>query len=367
MSVLITNAESAKALVVARSLGRKKIPVYVSGQDRLSPTFFSKYIQKKYLYADPEKKPEQFIKDILRIIADCKPRVLIPINNTETLLLAKNRHRLPKEIVFPFDDYQKMVQLSDKYSLYKLAKSLHVPVPLTTTTPSKKLHYPLVLKQRNKSGNKGLAYIHNQSELEAHYQPHTNQIIQEYIQGQARGVSCLFNHGKLIAFLTHQRLREYPITGGPATYRQSIGHPEMEKDAIKLLKSLHWHGLAMTEFKYNPQTHQYYLIEVNPRVWGSINQGVCSGVDFPYLLYQMAIGKIPKPIKNYQLQVKTRFYYNDVRSILAWFWKTKKLSLLKELLPFSNGLIYNDDLSKDDPLPGIIFVFQAFKELIKNK
>jgi len=45
------------------------------------------------------------------------------------------------------------------------------------------------------------------------------------------------------------------------------------------LKETNWSGFAMFEFKLT-EDNELYLIEVNPRLWGSVNQGLCNGVNY---------------------------------------------------------------------------------------
>lgn len=382
MSALVTNAESPKALVVTRSLGKKGIAVYSCSKERLAPTFFSKYCKKKFLYKDPEKNPRQFIDEMIKIVKKCQPKVLIPVNSVETLLIAKNVKKFPSFVKFPFVDYKAMSQMNDKLTLYQLVKSLDISTPETheiknkneLLSLTKKLEYPVVIKLRKKSGNKGLSYAYNRKELIGKfwqtvslYQLSKNNypIVQKYVSGKGYGVSVLFKKGKLRVLFVHKRLREFPITGGPSTCRISTKNLAMEKDAEKILSHLNWHGLAMVEFKYNLKTGKHYLIEINPRIWGSINQGICSGVDFPCLLYKLATeGDIPE-IKTYKLGVKTRFFFNDIRSIFASIIKTKNIRLLSEIVKINKNLYY-DSLSLEDPLPQLFFLCSGFRQILKE-
>jgi len=179
-----------------------------------------------------------------------------------------------------------------------------------------KVAYPVVIKPRDSTSSRGVQYAHSEEELIRIYRRFiksydNSALIQEYIPGDGYGVSVLFNQGELRALFTHRRLREYPITGGPSTLRESVRHPEMERIAVKLLEYMEWHGVAMVEFKLDKRTNRPVLIEVNPRFWGSINQAIASGVNFPYLLYKMATEGDIEPVLKYKLGVKTRLLKRD--------------------------------------------------------
>ena len=119
--------------------------------------------------------------------------------------------------------------------------------------------------------------------------------------------------GKIWHF-AHERVHEYPLTGGASSYRRSITPPAaMLHDAEKLLTALNWHGVAMVEFKMDAKG-QYWLMEINPRLWGSLALSIDAGVDFPLGLLQIARGNEPAPQPKY----KVPYYTRDLRTDVDW-------------------------------------------------
>ena len=107
----------------------------------------------------------------------------------------------------------------------------------------------------------------------------------------------------------------------------------------------------MVEFKYDEKTDQPYLIEVNPRFIGSINESISSGVDFPYLLYKIAIDGDINPVIDYKTGVKTKNFFIDTISILQHF---RNRDAIIDINPFQK--INYDILSLRDPLPILKFI-----------
>jgi predicted ATP-grasp superfamily ATP-dependent carboligase len=89
----------------------------------------------------------------------------------------------------------------------------------------------------------------------------------------------------------HRRIREYPPTGGASCCAQSFYDPKLMDYGVRLLDRLNWHGVAMVEFRYDTRDHDYKILEVNPKFWGSLDLALASGVDFPYYVCQMANGE----------------------------------------------------------------------------
>ena len=112
--------------------------------------------------------------------------------------------------------------------------------------------------------------------------------VQEKIAGSVYCVAMVMNHGVLKGHVVYRQLRDYPFSGGQATLRVSVDHPEAVVHFERLLRELRWHGVCQADFLVAEKTGIPYLIDINPRFWGSLMQGVASGVDFPYLLYRIA-------------------------------------------------------------------------------
>jgi predicted ATP-grasp superfamily ATP-dependent carboligase len=81
--------------------------------------------------------------------------------------------------------------------------------------------------------------------------------------------------------------------------------------AQRILDHVGWHGVAMVEFKVTPEGCPY-LMEVNPRFWGSLQLAIDAGVDFPWLLYQLASGAPAWPDPGYRTGVRVRWLLGDL-------------------------------------------------------
>lgn len=381
MTALITSANSPKALIAVRSLGRKGIAITTADKQKFALSSLSKYSNDFFLYPSPAKYPSDFIHSLTSFLKKHKHDVLMPVHSDDTYLIAKHKPALEQFVKVPFHDYETMMHVNDKGYLMQTAANLGIRVPQTYLINdfsalyniAEKIDFPAVIKLRETSSSIGISYVHSKDELISKYKDTITRfnlsssnypLIQEYIEGDGYGVSLLFNQGDLRAKFTHKRLREYPITGGPSTYRISVKHPKMEDIAVNLLKNFNWHGLAMVEFKLDKKTKNPVLMEINPRFWGSINQAVQSGVDFPYLLYTMAVEGDVRPVLDYKVGVKTKNIFIDYIAIINYLKKTRNIGLLKEFF----CLPLNDDIfSLNDPLPVLSFIKTGIGEILHSR
>ena len=115
---------------------------------------------------------------------------------------------------------------------------------------------------------------------------------QQYVRGTGIGVELLYDRGRAVLHFLHERIHEWPLTGGTSTYRKSL-RPDTPTLAMatRLLDSLAWHGVAMVEFKRAPDG-TLYLMEINPRLWGSLALALDAGVDFRLALASIASGRM---------------------------------------------------------------------------
>lgn len=373
-NVLVTDGRSRASLAIVRSLGRRGIKV-TSGEAFTCSSFYSKYATRS-LYPDPDNYPDLFIQKITEVVKEDEMDMVIPVRDSATLQLSKHKKELSRFTRIPLADYGTLMKGRDKAQTLKIAIDNDIPCPQTHFLTGENeiceimntLTYPVVIKPHKSSGSRGIIYVQSSKELVQAFSEVQNKygkvMIQEFIpQGGAYGVSMLFNYGEPRAIFAHKRLREYPNSGGPSTLRESIRYPEIEDYATTLLKALDWHGVAMVEFRVDPRDGKPKLMEINPRFWGSLQLAIHSGVDFPYLLYKMAIEGDVEPVFEYETGVKVRWLL--LGDVLWYLGAPNKLKALPEFLKF-RGVGY-DVLSFSDPMPALGAVVEGLKSLTSKE
>lgn len=380
MSVIVTHARLRTALAAVRSLGKHGIKVVTADSIYPSTSFFSRYSFAHFVYPSYKIYPELFIKSIKHYIEKNKIEVLMPIYE-ETYVISKYRDKFPTSVNIPVADYKTISKINNKHYLMNFAGEIGVKTPQTWTINdisdlkriAKKIEFPAVIKLVEGAGSKGVRYACSEDELIKEYKavvqkfnlnPFKYPLIQEYIPGTGHAVSMIFNQGTPRAIFMFKRIREYPITGGSSTARVSIRHTKMGRYATMLLKELNYHGVAEVEFILDERTKEPVLMEINPRFWGSLNQTVCAEVDFPHLLYTLAIEGDVQPVFTYKIGVKTRWMIGDLRALVDYLRTDKRMEVLKDFFKFKGQ--HYDDIFFDDPLPTIIELMIPIMNFIKT-
>ena len=231
-----------------------------------------------------------------------------------------------------------------------MAEELGIPIPATwyADNPDSlpvdldEPIYPLVLKpgrswlfKQGKWDRVSVRFAQNASEArnilndDPAFRAHPF-MLQDCVTGHGAGVFALYDHGKPLAFFAHRRLREKPPDGGVSVLSESIAvDPVMRSHARALLDKANWHGIAMVEFKVSPDGTPY-LMEINTRFWGSLQLAIDAGVDFPWLLYQLACGELVDPVDRYRVGIRLRWLLGDLDNLYLTL-RDRNYSLRKKL------------------------------------
>jgi predicted ATP-grasp superfamily ATP-dependent carboligase len=377
--VVITHCRDRIGYNVLRSLGRKGLKVVV-GVDQFSGMgIYSHYKYKSFSHPSFAQNERAFIQQLRQTLLKYTPQICIPTYE-DIFVIAKYLDEfkdLPVQI--PIANVNILNRLHDKYDSIQLAKSLGIPTPETLRPKNeneifdflKEYEEPIVLKIIRSSASRGVFYLNKNNlflvldkimtEKNINY---GDFLVQSYKKGAGYGVSMLFNQGQLRAKFTHKRLREKVFTGGPSTVRVGIRNTILEEYSEHLLSKVGFHGVAMVEFKHNEQTGDSWFIEVNPRFWGSLGLAIQSGVDFPYLLYMMAVEGDVTPCLDYKTGITVKWFLGDILAIINYMKSTNSIIDMKDIFMKIHGY---DDFSLDDPLPILAEFFLYFNKIIRLK
>lgn len=230
------------------------------------------------------------------------------------------------------------------------------------------MSYPIIIKPTKGFGARGVGLCESSGDLEAKskevYANYGPFLVQEYIPyGGEIGVYALFNFDcEPRAVTVQRRVRSYPISGGPSTFRKSVKYPKLAEIAFDLLKILRWQGIAMVEFRVDPRDNSPKLMEVNPRFWGSLQLSILSGVDFPYLLYKLVAEGDVKPDMDYRKGVKCRWM---LPGDILWFLSApNKVGNLGEFCKFRTNY---DIISLEDPGPTFGFMMATVRYMFDRE
>ena len=327
MKILIGEISSYKAIVISRYLKHNYTDIKIFSYDKRK---FTQKIRSKYSDKHFCISSNDFEKELSLIIKEFDIDFFFPVINESLSNLWYNKNLFGKSLDY-LGDFKSYTLLNDKLLLHDLAKKLNILVPKRyENTAQAKI--PYVIKPINLSSAKGVRYINNTKDIPEKIDL-KNIIIQQYVKGDGVGFSFYSKNGIISNGFGHKRLCEYPISGGSSTYRTNYKDDRMFEAATKIVKHLNYTGFAMFEFKLT-NDNELYLLEVNPRIWGSIYQGLANGKNY----FEEILGK-PDLVKQLS-QSKDKNTYLAPLLYLSLFKYALKFNF-KPLLSFISNMAFN--------------------------
>lgn len=387
--VLILDADMVPCLTILRSLTSKGIICDIASSKSTPISYYSRLYDKHYQYPDPLTADDSFVQFIVELLEKTHYDLIIPVTERSLIPLSQSVKLDPWRQQLAIADQNVLPLVLDKSQTMALAQRCQIPIPFSHTVTTlqelkaliPQLNFPIVLKPGQSIPNSetrrqlNVSYAHDADELLTLAQqnlPYCSLLIQQYVLGEGTGIELLANHGEIVYAFQHQRLHELPLTGGGSCYRKSIAiNPVLLDASRKLISAINWHGVAMVEFKWQPDTNQYWLMEINGRFWGSLPLAQVSGADFPKMLFDLLVFKQLPKSSDYKKDIHCRKLTAD----LYWFEQIMRRSDTSGLVDYPNNThVFKDFLFAlhptrhffdiqcwSDPLPGIIDVFNFIR------
>jgi len=281
--------------------------------------------------------PDAYTARILEQVRTHAADVLLPISEASLLALLGARGGLGA-CRLPFPELDVFRRVTDKEQVLALASETGIAVPEQLVARTRedaaqlaggRLGFPLVLKPWRSVAEAAqsrvqLRVLHarDAAGLEAQLSRLPDAafplLAQRRIVGPGAGIFLLEWRGELRALFAHRRLREKPPSGGVSVYSESIAaDPQLVARSRELLSRLGWQGVAMVEYKMDAASGTPYLMEINGRLWGSLQLAIDAGVDFPSLLVAAALDEPSEPVTAWRTGARLRWEWGNADYLLA--------------------------------------------------
>ncbi|HSX09010.1 MAG TPA: ATP-grasp domain-containing protein [Candidatus Saccharimonadales bacterium] len=393
--ILILDAHTRQSLVLTRNLGKKNITIaaLTTFEKTNVPVFHSKWCDKKIISPFSEGTDE-YISFLISYLKSNKVDLIIPSSDGTITALSKHRKRIEKYAPLALTQDKALKIASNKEKTLSIAKKIGIKIPKSISVFSKtdiknalKLTgLPAVVKPSeswvdDKNNSKRLSSVLVTTEKEAIKEATDllkdggKVIVQQYLNGRREAVSMIYSKGKVYGKFAQWAKRVQPPLGGQSILRQSIKVPsDIGDQAEQLIKTIQLDGYSETEFRRDDKGVPY-LMEINPRLSASVEIAVESGVDYPFLIYQLGRGKAIKQTFHYKTGNWMRHLGGDIITSLEAiknYGKPGISSPAKTIIDFFVSFftpISYDYIDFGDPFPAfyaIIGFFQGLPALYRS-
>jgi protein-tyrosine-phosphatase/predicted ATP-grasp superfamily ATP-dependent carboligase len=383
--VLVFGDDTRSFLTTVRSLGRQGLEVHVAPYSFRAAALSSRHIAKVHRIPYYLDGGAAWLEATLRVVASEKISFIIACEERSILPLMRHRAEFG-DCVLAIPEEPAFTAFFDKLATHRLAEAANVPAPkamaVCSSTPISAIEavlpYPVVCKLcqsyswADLYARTKICIAQDRTELAtwlAQCPPEPESaLVEAYFSGFGLGVSVLCQRGEVMQAFEHHRVNEME---GSSYYRVSRPVNADRLAAVRrMAAAVHYTGLAMFEFKADPTTGRWVLLEVNARPWGSLPLPVALGIDFPFWLYQVLTQGACPPQRPYADGVCARNLLADfhqtrmqmsaapsraqaARIGLAWAGQSLRILGPKE---------HWDTLTRDDPRPA----WTEFAQLIKG-
>jgi len=283
-----------------------------------------------------------FAESVFELCKKKKINLLLPLVTKELIVLSKHRDQFNDAgILLPLSDTASLEIANNKSRLYEFLQWRGIDVPafrIVETTEQFRdaiveLGYPeraVCFKPSVSNGSRGFRIISeqmNELDLLFNHKPAATYIslqdamrilssgkfpellVSEYLPGEEYSVDCLANHGETILALP--RLRRKMING-ISVEGEFVNETSIINYCSSIIRELKLHGNIGIQVKRSAAGN-FLILEINPRVQGSISAGLGAGINLPVLAIKQELGM---PISTDELNVKwgTQFtrYWEEV-------------------------------------------------------
>lgn len=399
--ILVSDGDSRTALATTRSLIKDGHDVFVAAPGTRSLAGVSRGAHPMVIRASALREPAAYARETAAFTLHAGIDLLLPVSDAAVESLLGHRELIPERVLLPFPTLPQFRLGTDKARVLALAQTAGFAVPTSVAIRSVfeldridevvlpafvKPHRSVVTDATGRASKLDVACVTTRDALRAcllALPPAAFPVLlQEAIRGHGEGCFALRWQGTTLAEFAHRRLREKPPAGGISVFRESIAiSPALGTATRALLDALDWQGVAMAECKVEHETGRHVFMELNGRLWGSLQLAIDAGIDFPTLLVNAALGASTggaqpvTPPRHYRTGVRSRWSWGEVDHLYARLAKSPeelqlvppfpdRLTVLREFLSAPFAASTREEVGRwRDPLPLVLESARRFAAL----
>lgn len=306
---------------------------YVTVADA-NPDVAGKY-QQGVFEVIPAAADPSFITSVLSLCKQKKIDLILPLVTKELIPFASHKNEFEAAGTrLPVSPLASLEIANDKGRLYQFLEWRGIPVPAYKIidggaadateqfkTAVKELGYPgkvVCFKPTVSNGSRGFRIMDpsvNETELLFTQKPTSvytsldkaisilssekfpELLVSEYLPGEEYSVDCLAKNGETITAVPRLRKR---MINGISVEGEFVKEESIISYCTQIIKELQLHGNIGIQVKRSA-AGQFLILEINPRVQGSISTGLGAGINLPVLAVKL---ELSWPIHQDELYVK---------------------------------------------------------------
>lgn len=373
--VLILEGYARQSLPLIKAFHDLGCEVSALCNSRLDVAYVSRYTDNRILGLCDREREEETTEQIRKLLKTGKFDVVVPTVDFSARILSRNKEEFSRYARVASNDRDVYEIAGDKEKTMQVCMEKGIPCPKTligvrSAEDIRKsgMKYPIAMKPRVGYGAIGFKALQNNDELEETAAQLGSSIedylFQEYIPQTELQYECAMfidNENNVKTGLVFSKNRWFPVTGGSSTLNITVDRPDIVESCANLLKAINWRGPADIDLIQDPRDGTAKIMEINPRVSGSVKIAFSAGVDQARQMLELAYGQPVTEYRSYKLGQRLRCSQTD----LLWFIKSPD-RFRSDPSWFSIKNTADHTFSIKDPVPWFAFSLQGFLKLRKE-
>jgi predicted ATP-grasp superfamily ATP-dependent carboligase len=328
---------------------------------------------------DPAVDGEGLVRELAAAAGRLSAAVVVPSAETHLVALAGREAEFP-ETTLGVPSRERVERATDKAQLAELAAAAGLQTPPTKriipgdATSISAFGFPAIVKSSRSIivGPDGNVLRYPTRFLSAEQADKALEgfangegLVQPYVPGSLVSVAGVSWDGELVCAMHQASIRIWPVPAGVSSYAVTVPpNVELEQGVSRLLQSIGWSGVFQAQFIRSPKG-EHYLIDLNPRIYGSLALAVAAGLNLPGIWVDLLLGRRPN-VGGYRVGVRFRQEEKDVlalaRLLVNGGWSRHELQGLVPSRDTTHALF-----SLRDPLPLLLSAVNLSRRLVSKR
>lgn len=367
-SVVVTDVDKRSGLAGSRAFAAAGYAVTGAASEWPAPGHWSRSCGDAQRITDPHLSRRAFARELESVLAAGVYDAVVPGSDAALLAVSEERKRLERHVALGLPPHEVVERVTDKLAVVEAARAVGIPTPETIvcSMPGEALEAAaslgrrLVVKpQRSVTATVeggfragGARFAWDKRQLRRIVSEHRGPLLlQQAVAGHVWSVAGAIADGRLLATAVSRYVRTWPPEGGCACFSQTVAPPDGLVESVRaLLRELGWQGIFEVELIQRPQG-SFAVIDVNPRLYGSLALAVGAGAPIPVVWARWLRGENPAPVVA-RPAVRYRFEDADLRYGLVALRRGDFRTAIAAVRPHRHVLHAYARLSDPGPLAG---------------
>jgi predicted ATP-grasp superfamily ATP-dependent carboligase len=338
MQAFILDTQWKQGLVAVRSLGRAGIRVGAVDTTDDTAAFHSRWCSLAAVIPDFYGDSDAHVDVLIDLLRRHPSAVVIPTADGSIEALRRRRSDVEKYVRLAMASEDALEAAINKEQTLRIAADLGIAIPrgapihemVDVSAALNEVGYPAVIKpiqswvEHDGVGARLICEaVLNEAEAKRKVEDILaaggSAVAQQWLPGARESINLMYADGVFWGRFAQVAHRMLPPLGGSSVLRESIPLPvDATDDAERLIRAINLEGYSEIEFRRDAAGRPV-LMEINPRLSGSLEIAVRAGVDFPLLLYQWASGESLSRMDTYRIGLRVRWLGGDIRYLKETF------------------------------------------------